>query len=341
MSEQKHHTFHVDGMHCASCVFYLEETLPGKAGVVAAKADLAAGAVTVSGNFDASPEELAQALSGVTAVNGYRLSVERALPKNKHREFLIAVPAAVTAIIGFALLQKTGFVNLIATSDVSYGTALLIGLVASVSTCLAVVGGLVLSLSVSEAKNQGRWQSPAMFHIGRLGGFFFLGGLIGMMGKLFHLGLTGSVILSIAVALVMIILGLNLLDTFPWANKLQPRMPKFLARHATRATGSSHALAPLLVGIGTFFLPCGFTQSMQVYTLTTGDFLSGGLTMFFFALGTLPVLALMSFGALEISHKPWRGIFFKAAGIVVITLGLYSVWNSLVVLGLVRPLFSI
>lgn len=341
MSEQKRHTFHVEGMHCASCVFYLEETLPGKSGVVEAKADLTACVVSISGNFNATPEELAKALSEATSANGYRLHVEKVAPKKNHRDFIIAIPAAITAIIGFALLQKTGLVNLVTTSDVSYGTALLIGLIASVSTCLAVVGGLVLSLSASEAKNQGRWQSQAMFHIGRLGGFFLLGGLIGMAGKLFHLGLTGNVVLSIAVAVVMLILGLNLLDTFPWAQKLQPKMPKFLARHATRATGSSHALAPLLVGIGTFFLPCGFTQSMQVYTLTTGNFLSGGLTMFFFALGTLPVLALLSFGALEISHKPWKGVFFKAAGLVVIVLALYNVWNSLVVLGLVKPLFSL
>ncbi|MBP6911491.1 sulfite exporter TauE/SafE family protein [Patescibacteria group bacterium] len=48
------------------------------------------------------------------------------------------------------------------------------------------------------------------------------------------------------------------------------------------------------MGIGTFFLPCGFTQSMQVYTLSTGSFLAGGLTMLSFALGTLPMLLLLS-----------------------------------------------
>lgn len=29
---------------------------------------------------------------------------------------------------------------------------------------------------------------------------------------------------------------------------------------------------PLLIGLGTFFLPCGFTQSMQIAALSTGSF---------------------------------------------------------------------
>lgn len=328
------HTFYVEGMHCASCVFYLEETLKGNAGVSAVKADLTMCAVTVSGDFTDDPVSLAEKLTGVIVGNGYRLALERAQEKKSHRDFMIAIPAAVIAIIGFLLLQQLGLVNLVTSGNVSYGTAMLIGLIASVSTCLAVVGGLVLSLSANAAKNRTHWRSQAMFHAGRLGGFFILGGVIGSAGKLFQLGLVGSAVLGIAVALVMLVLGLNLLDTFPALKRLQPKLPSVFARHTVRASGSSHVLAPLLVGIGTFFLPCGFTQSMQVYTLTTGSFLTGGLTMLAFSLGTFPVLALLSFGALEISNKPWKGVFFKAAGIVVITLALFNVWNSLHVLNI-------
>lgn len=334
MADAKH-TFHVEGMHCASCVFYLEETLPGKEGVAHVKADLNVCAVTVSGDFTDEPSVLAEKLTAFVSSNGYRLALEKPTARPNYRDFIIAVPAAATAIIGFMLLQQLGIVNLVSTGDVSYGTALLIGLIASVSTCLAVVGGLVLSLSANAAKNNARWSSQAMFHVGRLGGFFLLGGVIGSAGKLFQLGLIGNVILSIAVAFVMLVLGLNLLDTFPAFKRLQPKLPSFFARRTKRASESSHVLAPMLVGVGTFFLPCGFTQSMQVYTLTTGSFFSGAMTMFFFALGTLPVLALLSFGALEISNKPWKGVFFKAAGLVVIVLALFNVWNALSALGVV------
>lgn len=327
--------FHVEGMTCASCVFFIEETLPGNAGVQTTKVDLKTCTAVVSGDFADDPATLAERLTKLVEGHGYRLSLQKTEVKKNYREFLVALPAALAFIAAFLFLQQLGLVNLVGSGNVGYGTAFLVGLIASVSTCLAVVGGLVLSLSVNAAKNQGRWQPQAMFHVGRLGGFFVLGGVIGVLGKVFQLGFVGTGILGLVVAAVMLVLGLNLLDIFPRVSQFIPKMPNVFARHTKRVSASSHMLAPFLVGIATFFLPCGFTQSMQVYTLTTGSFLMGAFTMFFFALGTFPVLAALSFGALEISHKPWKGTFFKAAGIVVIALALFNVWNAFVVLGVV------
>ncbi|MCG3772404.1 MAG: hypothetical protein JW384_03616 [Nitrosomonadaceae bacterium] len=341
MLEKQCKTFYVEGIHCAACEFYLEETLGAVDGVQRVKADLAKSTVIVEGDLDMQGEALASKFTALVADRGYTLKTEATAAQKSHREFIIALPVAVLLIVGFVLLQDVGFVNLVTTDSVSYGTAALIGAIASVSTCLAIVGGLVLSLGASTAKAHGKWQSQAMFHVGRLAGFFLLGGLIGMLGKFFELGVVGDVALNILVALVMLILGLNLLDTFPALRKYQLKMPKIFAKHTSRASNSSHVLTPLLVGIATFFLPCGFTQSMQVYTLTTGSFLTGGLTMFFFALGTLPVLALLSFSSFEISRKPWKGIFFKSAGLVVIALALFNLWNGLVVLGLAPNLYSL
>ncbi|MEK9156663.1 MAG: sulfite exporter TauE/SafE family protein [Patescibacteria group bacterium] len=335
MTEQKSQTFHVEGMTCASCVFFIEETLPGNAGVQTTRVDLRTCTAIVSGDFVDDPVTLAQKLTGLVEGHGYRLLLEKVETKKSHREFFIAVPAALSFIAAFLLLQQFGLVHLVGSGNVSLGTAALVGLIASVSTCLAVVGGLVLSLSAHAAKNQGKWQSQALFHLGRLGGFFILGGVIGMLGKVFQLGIMGTGILGLVVAAVMFILGLNLLDIFPGIARLTPKMPKTFAKYTSRVSASSHMLAPLLVGVATFFLPCGFTQSMQVYTLTTGSFLTGALTMFFFALGTFPVLAALSFGALEIAHKPWKGTFFKASGIIIIVLALFNAWNALIVLGVV------
>ena len=138
----------------------------------------------------------------------------------------------------------------------------------------------------------------------------------------------------------MLILGINLLDVFHFTKKLQPSMPKFIAKHAHGMSKFNHTLTPLLVGIATFFLPCGFTQSMQLYTLTTGSFLNGGLTMLVYALGTLPVLALISFSSFSIQNSSRSGIFFKSAGLVVIMFALFNLINSMVVIGLISPVFN-
>lgn len=341
MSEKHAATFYVEGMHCAACEFYLEETLGSVQGIQSVHANLAQSIISLESDLEMHNDELASKLTTLVADRGYALKTSATVAKKSHREFVIALPTAVLLIVGFVLLQKVGFVNLVTTDSVTYGTAMLIGAIASVSTCLAIVGGLVLSLGASTAKAHGKWQSQAMFHVGRLGGFFVLGGLIGMLGKFFEFGTIGNVILNILVAVVMFMLGLNLLDTFPRLRRYQLRMPKMFARQASRAGNSSHALAPFLVGVATFFLPCGFTQSMQVYTLTTGSFISGGLTMLSFALGTLPVLAFLSFSSFEISRKPWKGVFFKVAGLVVIALALFNLWNGLVVIGLLPSLYSL
>ena len=341
-SEQKTYTFHVSGMHCNACILMTESELTDVPYVTKAKSSLATHSVEVTGAFgDRTPEIVAEELTQVLRPHGYALSVEKIQKHTEWGDFAYALPIALVLIFGFVALQYAGLTNLITGSNVNYGTAFLIGLIASVSSCLAIVGGLVLSLSASSAKEGGTWRTQALFHVGRLGGFFILGGTIGLIGSSFQVGLTLNVVLGIVVALIMFILGVNLLDVFHFTKRLQFSMPSRLSRHVVSGSKRDHYFAPLLVGIGTFVLPCGFTQSMQLYTLTTGSFMHGALTMFVFALGTFPVLALLSFGALNIAHKPWKGIFFKTAGIIVIALALFNLGNALATAGIINPLFNI
>ena len=233
-----------------------------------------------------------------------------------------------------------GFVDLVDTTTISYPTLFFVGVIASLSTCMAAVGGLVLSLSVTFAKEGNTFKPQFLFHVGRLVSFFLLGGVIGSIGANFTLNTEATFVLSFLVGMVMLILGINLLDVFPWAKRLQPSMPKFLSKHAIRVSRFNHTLTPLLVGIATFFLPCGFTQSMQIYSLTTGSFMGGALTMFVFALGTLPVLALLSFSSFRIERSNKKDLFFNTAGLVVVFFALFILFNSFVIIGILPPIFS-
>lgn len=335
------YTFHVHGMHCNACVVLTENELKDHALVEHAVADLKTCCVEVHGNFGGkTQEEVAAELSKVMEPHGYKISLEKEQKGVRWSDFKIALPVAIGFMAFFVILQKLGIVNLITTGEVNYGTAFLIGLVASVSTCMAVVGSLVLSVSANYAKEGDKVRPQVLFHIGRLVAFFILGGAIGALGSAFQLGATGTFLMSFIVALVMLVLGINLLDIFPWAKKLQPTLPKFLSSRLLEVKKLNHTLTPVLFGIVTFFLPCGFTQSMQIYALSTGSFLTGAMVMFVFALGTLPVLALLSFSSLAIKDKLQSGVFFKTAGLVVIFFALFNLINSLVIIGLIPPLFN-
>lgn len=346
-TQTQKYIFHVHGMHCNACVLMTESELGDLPNVTHVKSSLKNHSVEIIGDFgDKTQEQIAEELTIPLKPHGYTVSVERqqSLQGLRHiakwSDFKIAVPIALGFVVLFVVLQKMGIVNLVSAGNVTYGTAFVIGVIASLSTCMAVVGGLVLSMSATFAKEGDKVRPQLMFHAGRIASFFILGGVIGAIGSAFTLNTSATFTLSLIIGIVMLILGINLLDTFHWAKKLQPSMPKFIAKHAHGVSKFNHTLTPLLIGIATFFLPCGFTQSMQLYTLTTGSFLTGGLTMLAFALGTLPVLALISFSSFSIKKSSKAGVFFKTAGLIVIMFALFNLINSLVVIGVIPPAFN-
>jgi len=341
-TNQQTYKFHIKGMHCKACELMTESELKEFPYIMSVKASLRSNLVEVTGDFgEKTQEQIIKELNTVLVSHGYSLFLDKQKKDVNWSDFKIAIPIAIGFAILFVVLQKIGLVNLVSGGDVSYGTAFVIGIIASLSTCMAVVGGLLLSMSATFAKEGDKWRPQAMFHAGRIISFFILGGVIGAIGSAFTLSVLASFILSLIIGIVMVILGINLLDVFPWAKKWQLGMPKSIAQKAHGVSKFNHTFTPVLVGIATFFLPCGFTQSMQLFTLSTGSFLEGGLTMFFFALGTLPVLALISFSSFSIKNNSKAGIFFKTAGLVVIMFALFNLINSLVVIGLIPPIFNL
>ncbi len=337
----KTYTFHVSGMHCNACILITESELEEVPYVTKAKSSLKNHSVEITGNFGSKEKTLiAEELTQVLIKHGYSLSVEKQIKTKNWSDFKIAIPITFGFAVLFVILQKIGLVNLVGGGNVSYGTAFVIGIIASLSTCMAVVGGLLLSMSATFAKEGDKIKPQLLFHGGRIVSFFVLGGVIGAIGSAFTLNTEMTFMLSVIIGVVMLILGVNLLDTFHFAKRLQPSMPKFLSKHALGISKFNHTLTPLFVGIATFFLPCGFTQSMQLYTLTTGSFIEGGLTMLAFAVGTLPVLGLISFSSFSIKNSSKAGVFFKTAGLIVIMFALFNLINSLVVIGLIPPIFS-
>jgi len=88
----------------------------------------------------------------------------------------------------------------------------------------------------------------------------------------------------------------------------------------------SHKSA-LVAGAMTFFLPCGFTQAMQLYAVSTGSITKGALIMMLFALGTAP--GLLGVGGLSSVFKGQKAkLFFMASGIAVIILGIFNISNA-------------
>lgn len=332
------YTFHVSGTHCASCKNFIEDTLKEQDFIRDAHVDLSNEILQIETDSNQVPKELAKLLTTKIQSNGYSVSVEKVTKERSNDDVIWkALPIGLGFLILFFLLQKSGILNIGIGGQVTPVTSLFIGLIASVSSCLAIVGGLVLSLSAKISQdNVSDTKTFVLFHVGRLVSFAILGGMLGVIGSAIGINFTLTAILGLLAALVMLFLGLNLVGVFA-KNKIA--LPSGLFNFFRRIEHKT--FAPLTLGFATFFLPCGFTQSMQVSALSSGSFLSGFLIMFTFALGTLPVLAFLSFGSASFAQGKHAPLFFKSAGIVVIGLGLFALLSGLAVLGIINPLFSI
>lgn len=300
--------------------------------------DLKKEIVEVEMSSEQNPNELAAFLTSTIQANGYHLSVEKTMNAARGSEVIWnALPIGLGILALFFLLQKSGILNLGIGGQITPVTSFIIGLVASVSSCLAIVGGLVLSLSAKiSQENSSGTKTFALFHFGRIISFALLGGVLGVVGGAVGINFTLTAILGLLASIVMLFLGLNLVGFFAKNIIALPSgMFNFLKKveHKT--------FAPLILGFATFFLPCGFTQSMQVVALSSGSFVSGSLIMLAFALGTLPMLLLLSFGSASFAHSKYAPLFFKSAGVVVIGLGLFAFLAGLAGLGIINPLFTI
>jgi uncharacterized protein len=228
-----------------------------------------------------TPEELAKILTSKIQSNGYVVSVEKTAKVKQNGDVIwSALPIGLGFLILFFLLQKSGILNIVIGGQVTPTTSFIIGLIASVSSCLAIVGGLVLSLSAKISQdNVSDTKTFVLFHAGRLAGFAILGGALGAIGSAIGINFTFTAILGLLASVVMLLLGLNLVGVFA-KNKIA--LPSGIFNFFK---GIEHkTFAPLVLGFTTFFLPCGFTQSMQVLALSSVSFMSGLLIMFTFAL---------------------------------------------------------
>ena len=224
---------------------------------------------------------------------------------------------------------------------------LLLGVTAGVSTCMAMVGGLVLGLSASHAAAlaaRGRTGLPfttrmrpqLAFNAGRVIGFGVLGALLGALGSTMSLPTRVTGVLVLVVAGVMFLLGIRLTGVSPRVAAWSPRLPAGLGRvlgiESAAEAGYSH-WRTALVGAATFFLPCGFTQAVQVYALSTASPLAAGGVMATFALGTTPgLLALASVP--EVSTGRRQATVLRVVGVLVLAFALLNLSSGLNLLGL-------
>jgi sulfite exporter TauE/SafE len=260
--------------------------------------------------------------------------------KNSPRDYA-EIGAAFLIIVGvlfalgqFDLLPKQFGLS----TTMSYGLVFVIGLVASVSSCIAVTGGLLVAVAAKYNETTAtltpmRCMKPLIyFNVGRVLSYTLLGGAIGALGSTLTLTPEVTGALTIIASAVMILLGLQMLKLLPALTRFLPTMPKAVGHYIHDLAERDANGGAFVLGAATFFLPCGFTQALQLYALAKASFMVGALTMLAFSLGTLP--ALLSLSAVSsLATGSFQRHFLKFAGAAVIVLGIANIQYGLVLSG--------
>ena len=261
--------------------------------------------------------------------------------RNSGRDYL-EIGAALLIVVGALLalsrldLLPRGFD---AAETMSYGLVVVVGLVASLSSCIALTGGLLVAVAAryNEATPDltpaQRFKPHLYFNAGRIASYTLLGGAIGVLGSVLTFSPATYGVLTLLASAVMILLGLQMLNLLPSLTRFLPTMPKSLGHRIHDLAERDAKGGAFVLGAATFFLPCGFTQALQLYVLAKGSFVAGALTMLAFSLGTLP--ALLSLSAVSsLASGALQRHFLKFAGVAVVVLGIANIQYSIVLTGI-------
>ena len=212
--------------------------------------------------------------------------------------------------LGFYLLTKIlGFnpFNKIPTIDtnITYGMLFITGLFTSIH-CISMCGAIQLLFFFPNDKFDKK--RILIFHLGRILSYTIIGGIAGLVGNILAINTKVLAILILLSSFCMMIMSLNMLGILS-IKKI----------HFSKIASKSKN--PFLIGLLNGLMPCGPLQAMQVYALSTGNLVSGSISMLIFGLGTLPLM-LVSYTVFQFFHGKRKILVNKLASILIFILSI-------------------
>ena len=328
----------IRGMTCTGCEERIERVLRRLKGVKKVRASYKDATAEVE--FDPGAVSLKQIAEAVEKLD-YRVILGSAGPRRdepEDRQFtkgqLVGIGVIILAV--YLILKNTvgfDFVPNI-TQNMGYGLLFVVGLLTSLH-CVAMCGGINLSQCISASSAGGEENRRAgflpslLYNSGRVVSYTLVGGIVGALGSVVSFSGTAKGIVAIAAGLFMVLMGLNLLNVFPWLRRITPHLPRSLGKFA-RGNGNR---GPFFVGLLNGLMPCGPLQAMQLYALGTGSAWAGALSMFVFSLGTVPLM--FGFGALSsLLSRKFTHKMMKVSAVLVMLLGVVMLNRGFALSGL-------
>lgn len=336
MVHLKKTTLHIKGMHCPSCDILIEDKFNEVVNVKKVKADYKKCEAEIYYHSTLDRSVLNKKIAPFGYMIGEGKEEEVAEPYIKR-----LLNAGAVAVILFILLFFAQELQLVpefnTSSGLTLGTVSLLGLVASTSTCMATSGALFLA-TVGKLRNDGaNWMHnliPAIsFNLGRIITYGVFGLITGYVGKIISADANFGSGLTLFVAIMMILVGLNMLKLLPFSSSFTSSLTKGIFQKLEHKLIRHPKKTSFFLGAITYLLPCGFTQTVQLYALGLADPAKSALIMVVFAVGTMPALLAMGFAS-SFTKTSFYPVFNRVVGVLVFIIGIVYFGNYLTLKGI-------
>ena len=303
----KKKTLKIEGMHCPSCEILVKDKFSQFKNIKEIKADFRKKEAEVFYHGQIDEEKLNQLIKPFGYEIKKRFEEKEEPLLNRLVEFF---GIGIFLFLIYLIFKELNWAPSFSYQKLSLPLVFILGVVASTSTCMATAGALYFSL----AKKNSHFVSAVSFNLGRVLSYFFFGLIFGFFGK----GLTNSAvfsgILTLLISLMMIFLGLDMAKIFSWQRYLSLSFTGKIFEYLEEKLRRYPRKMPFFLGAITYFLPCGFTQSVQVFAMGLGNPFLSAVYMMIFALGTAPLLMAINL-ALNIRKFAIYEYFLKGMGV--------------------------
>ncbi|MDP2904430.1 MAG: sulfite exporter TauE/SafE family protein [Methylovulum sp.] len=216
-------------------------------------------------------------------------------------------------------------------SDMSYGLLILVGFLTSFH-CVGMCGPLILGYTAKNAtKGYKSYGTHLLYGLGKTISYTFIGAAFGAFGSIIAFTPYTQGAVGVAAGVFLILFGLHMLEVFPALSHFQFKAPVFVMRFVGKEY-RKHS-NPFYIGLlNGLMIICGPLQAMYVMAAGTGSWSEGAVILFFFGIGTLPLL--MGFGFLtSLLSSNLTPKLLKASGVIVMVLGAVMLNRGLAVTG--------
>ena len=207
-------------------------------------------------------------------------------------------------------------------------SAVILGLLSSFH-CVGMCGPIAFVLPVDRTNKYKQGYQTLLYHLGRLLAYTSIGLLFGLLGKgLYLAGFQQRLSILLGILMIaLVLIPLRILNKYNFSKPvyrgiglIKSKLGLYLKKKSSKAI--------FTIGFFNGFLPCGMVYMALVGAMATTELYLGGLYMFLFGLGTIPMMTVAVYSK-NIFSLNFRNKIQKAIPIFVVMIGLLFILRGL------------